>query len=145
MEVQTTLIDLDKVYKLIDGLSTIDKDKTIKAGLRAATNVFINAGRANLKARMKSKEGDSGNLLKSFKNKLKLSSLGALAGFNQFGMHSHLLDMGTEERTTSKGYNRGKVTANNFWTDAIHSNESTAIDKVYEGIERGVTRILNRN
>ena len=88
MEVQTTLIDLDKVYKLIDGLSTIDKDKTIKAGLRAATNVFINAGRANLKARMKSKKGDSGNLLKSFITKLKNKKLGALAGFNGNGNHS---------------------------------------------------------
>ena len=114
MDVQTTLIDLDRVYKLIDGLSDIDKDKTIQAGLRAATNVFINAGKTNLKARMKSKTGNSGNLLKSFKNKLKSNSLGALAGFNQFGMHSHLLDLGTEERTTKSGANRGKVTANNF-------------------------------
>jgi len=145
MEVQTTLIDLDKVYKLIDGLSAIDKDKTIKAGLRSATNVFINAGKTNLKARMKSKKGDSGNLIKSFKNKLKRKSLGALAGFSSLGMHSHLLDMGTEERTTKSGANRGKMTANHFWTDAIKSNETTAIDKVYEGIERGVTRILNRN
>ena len=114
MDVQTTLIDFEKVYRLIDGLSNIDKDKSIKEGLRAATNVFINAGRTNLRSRMKSKKGDSGNLLKSFKNKLKRKSLGALAGFNQLGMHSHLIDMGTEERTTSKGYNRGKVTANNF-------------------------------
>ena len=145
MEVQTTLIDFDKVYSLINGLKDIDKDKAIKEGLRAATNIFINAGRTNLRARMKSKKGDSGNLLKSFKNKLKRNSLGAIAGFNQLGMHAHLLDLGTEERTTKSGANRGKVTANNFWSDAIRSNESAAISKVYEGIERGVTRILNRN
>jgi len=145
MEVQTTLLDFDRVYKLIDGLSDIDKDKSIQAGLRAATNVFINAGRTNLKVRMKDKKGDSGNLLKSFKSKLKSNSLGALAGFNQLGMHAHLLDLGTQERTTSKGYNRGKVTGNSFWTDAINSNENTALNKVYEGIENGINKILMRN
>jgi hypothetical protein len=145
MDIQATLIDFDKVYRLIDGLSDIDKDKSIKSGLRAASNVFINAGRANLKARMKDKKGVSGNLGKSFVSKLKRSSLGALAGFNGNGNHSYLIDMGTENRTTKSGANRGKVTANNFWTDAIRSNETNAIAKVYEGIERGVTRILNRN
>lgn len=144
MELQATLIDYNKVFKALAGLSDIEKDKVIKAGLRTATNVFLRAGRSNLRARLKNKKG-TGNLNKSFRSKLKRNSLGALGGFNQLGMHSHLLDRGTANRTTRSGANRGRMTANNFWTDAINNNQSTAVSKVYEGIERGINRIILRS
>jgi len=144
MEIQTTLIDYDRVYKAIDNLKDFQKDKVVGQGLKDATGLFINAGKQNLRDRMKSKKGDSGNLLKSFKNKLKRSSLGAIAGFNQLGMHAHLLDMGTQVRTTKSGANRGKVEGNSFWKDAIELNETAAIEKVYSGIERAITNIINK-
>jgi len=144
MEVQTTLIDLDRVYKAIENLNDFQKDKAVQQGLKDATGLFINAGRQNLRDRMKSKKGDSGDLLKSFRSKLKRSSLGAIAGFNQLGMHAHLIDLGTQERTTKSGANRGKVEGNSFWKDAIESNETAAIDKVYSGIERAITNLINK-
>jgi hypothetical protein len=113
MEIQSTLIDYDKVFRAIEGLTDIEKDQAIKAGLRAATNVFLRAGRSNLRARLKGNK-NTGNLNKSFRSKLKRNKLGAIGGFNQLGMHAHLLDMGTVNRTTRNGANRGRMIANNF-------------------------------
>ena len=144
MEIQATLIDYDRVYKAIDGLTGIEKHQVIKGGLRSALNVFLSAGRSNLKARLKGNR-KTGNLNKAFKTKVKRNTLGALSGFGALGMHSHLVDRGTGNRTTKNGANRGKMPANHFWTDAINTNQNAAISKVYEGIERGVTRILMRN
>ena len=144
MQIQATLIDYNRVYSAISGLTDIEKDKTIKAGLRAATNIFIRAGKSNLSGRLRGNK-TTGNLLKSFRNKVKRNKLGAIAGFNQLGMHAHLLDNGTVRRSTRSGANRGVMPANHFWTDAITNNENAAISKVYDGIDRAVNRILLRN
>jgi hypothetical protein len=94
---------------------------------------------------MKDKKGETGNLLKSFRNKLKSNKLGAIAGFNELGHHAHLVDRGTQERHTSKGYNRGKIEGNEFWDDAINNNESAAMDKLFNGISNGITKLILRN
>ena len=83
--------------------------------------------------------------MKAFVNKLKRQKLGALAGFNTTGMHSHLVDRGTKQRATRKGKNTGKMPANNFWMDAIEANKGQALEEVYKGIQRGINRILDRN
>lgn len=151
MQIQATLIDYQKIDRLISGLNDIDKDKVIKQGLRDATAVFLRAGRNNLKERMKNKY-HTGNLMKSFKNKVKRMKLGSIAGFDGLGMHAHLVDQGTDERFTKgkgkkrrKPHSTGKAIGNNFWTDAINSNKTIALDKVYTGIERAVNKILQRN
>ena len=52
--------------------------------------------------------------------------------------------MGTEERTTKSGANRGKMTSNHFWTDAIEQNQTAAINEVYNGIEKAVINLINK-
>lgn len=140
MQLQATLIDYNRVFNSIQSLSDVEKDKAIKDGLRSATAVFLNAGRANLRNRLKRGRKTTGNLMKAFRNKLKKNKLGALAGFNGLGMHSHLVDKGTQHRGKT-----GKMPANNFWTDAINSNQNKAIEKVYQGIERGMNKLISRN
>lgn len=143
MEINGTLIDYNRVYEAISSLKDVEKDKVIKEGLRNATRLFVTAGKRNLTAR--SKKTGKGNLIKYFRNKLKKYKLGALAGFSQKGRHSHLVDLGTVKRTTKKGQNRGTMPANKFWTDAIQANENKAIERVYEGIERGIHKLMMRN
>jgi hypothetical protein len=144
MELQISIIDLERVYRSIENLNSFQKDKAVQTGLKFAGALFIRKGRANLKERMKNRSGVTGNLLRSFRNKLKRQKLGVLAGFNSKGSHAHLVDRGTQERTTKKGYNRGKVEGNRFWTDSIESNKNEAIENIFTGIERAITRILNR-
>lgn len=144
MQFKATLIDLERINQTIYGLRDIEKDRVIREGLRRGTRIFINAGKSNLRSRLKRKKKGTGNLLKSFRNKVKRNKLGALAGYNRLGMHSHLVDKGTKDRATRRGYKRGRMPANHFWTDAINSNSTTVVNGVYEGINRGITRILNR-
>ena len=144
MEIKATLIDFDRIQRMVFGLSEIDQNKVIKEGLKSATAIFIRAGRANLKSRLKGKEGTN-NLMNSFKNKIKRNKLGTLAGFSEIGHHAHLVDSGTTIRTTNKGANRGSVIGNNFWSDAIEANQSEAINTVYIGIQRGIEKMINRN
>lgn len=140
MQLQATLIDYNRVFNTIQSLSDIEKDKAIKDGLRSATSVFLNAGRINLRNRLKKNRKTTGNLMKSIRTKLKRNKLGALVGFNGLGMHSHLVDRGTSNRGKT-----GIMPPNNFWTDAINQNQNKAIEKVYSGIERGMNKIIKRN
>ena len=141
MEVEARLIDFEKVERAIANLNDIDKNKVVREGLKDAGNLFKKKGKENVKERTGVK---TGNLSKSFVIKLKSKKLGMIAGFNQLGNHSWLIDRGTIERTNSKEQNRGKIIGNNFWSDAIQNNESTAIERVYSGIERAIINIMNK-
>ena len=71
------IVGIDRIYGLVSDLRQIDQNKAIKAGLRRGANIFIRAGRANLKARNNEK---TGNLMKSMRTRVKKRKLGALAG-----------------------------------------------------------------
>lgn len=139
------LIDREAVVNLVEGLENFEKDRAIKAGLRSAVNVFKAAGKRNLRQRQKTPGGVTGNLMKSFTNKVKRTKLGALSGFARpAGSHAHLVDKGTKMRYTKRGRRRGVMPANNFWSDAVVSEEPKAIALLYTGVERAVQRINNR-
>lgn len=153
-KVGAQVIDMNRVLHAVDGLANIDKDKAIKAGLRAGEYVFLSGGRRRLKDRMKSgPNGVTGNLLKSFTIRVKRAKLGALAGFSTTqsfgkdggkGYHAHLVDLGTTLRQNRKSAARGIMTGNFFWSDTVENDDTKALDKVYQGIERMVERIKNR-
>ena len=139
------LIDREAVVNLVDRLEDFEKDRAIKAGLRSAVSVFKTAGRRNLRQRSKTPGGVKGNLMKSFTNKVKRTKLGALSGFARpAGSHAHLVDKGTTMRYTKRGQRRGIMPANNFWSDAVVSEEPKAMELLYAGVERAVQRINNR-
>lgn len=50
------------------------------------------------------------------------------------GFHGHLIDAGTDNRQTKKGYNRGKMTATNFFTDSVTSTEIKVTDELKTAI-----------
>lgn len=145
---QVKLIDRDAVVYLVDQLEQFEKDNAIKSGLRAAVNVFRVKGRSNLHARLKpvsSRHGEPTNhLMNSFTTRVKRNRLGALAGFDKGGAHSHLVDLGTVKRKHPITGNSGIMPANSFWSDAHVTEERKAFDAMYEGVERAVERINNR-
>lgn len=153
-KVGAQVIDLNRVLHAVDGLASIDKDKAVKAGLRAGEYVFLAGGRRRLKSRMKSgPNGVTGNLIKSFTIRVKRAKLGALAGFSTTqsfgkdggkGYHAHLVDLGTTSRNNKKSANRGVMPGNLFWSDTVAQDDVKALDKVYKGIERAVQRIKDR-
>ena len=142
-------IDRDAVNYLIRNLTDFEKDKAVRSGLSDAGKVFIAGGKSRLKSRMKiGSKGLSGNLLRSFTERVKKSKPGVLVGFKQGangGSHSFLIDKGTKSRRWKKnGKSTGKVTANYFWTDTEVQDNAKALGKLYQGIEKAVNRINNR-
>jgi len=157
-QIGVKVVDLDRVHAAIDDLKNIDKDKAVKAGLKAATLVFLAGGKRRLRQRMKSgRNGVKGNLLRAFSSRVKRNKPGALAGFRSTrtedielgrgGYHAHLVDRGTATRRNykRKNANRGVMPGNAFWTDTINQDSGKALDKLYGGIERAVNTIKNRH
>lgn len=154
--IQITTLDLNRVLHAVVDLEDIDKDRAVKSGLRAGGNVFLRAGRRNLIKRLnndnRKKRRLPGNLLSSMTVRVKSSKPGVLAGFNGFGPHAHLVDLGTRNRTPFRKKRKAIkeppkpniMKGNKFWSDAKQANEEKALRKVFEGIERAVIRIQNR-
>ena len=141
------IVGIDRIYGLVSDLRQIDQNKAIKAGLRRGANIFIRAGRANLKARNNEK---TGNLMKSMRTRVKKRKLGALAGFSMnysrmkeegYGSHWWLVDRGTKKRETKAGHNRGIMPASYFWTDTKNEAGSSAIREIENGIVTAVERM----
>ena len=142
-------INKDEINYLVRNLEDFEKDRAIKDGLKAAGNVFKVGGKERLRSRRKGK--GTGNLARSFIVRVKRNKPGVLIGFKQGmdgGSHSHLVDRGTNERfyKTKKGKNRstGKVIGNLFWSDTESQDYPKAANELYNGIEKAVTRISNR-
>jgi hypothetical protein len=148
--IQVTQIETDSMLYLIRNLENFEKDKAIRKGLGAAGAYLMSAGRTRLKRSMKSgSRGVTGNLLRSFKVRVKKWKPGVLVGFQQGeggGSHAHLVDRGTDERfwKTKSHKSTGRVIGNAFWSDTEAQDYPKAIDKIYEGIERAVNRVNNR-
>ena len=145
---EITQIDRDAVNYLVRNLEDFEKDKVVRGGLGAAGAVFKTGGQRRLKERMKRRGGVTGNLLGSFKVRVKRKRPGVLIGFRQGksgGNHAHLIDQGTTDRywrTPRKA--TGRVVGNAFWTDTRSQDYPQAMDKLYAGIERAVNRITER-
>lgn len=154
---------MEDVAYLIKKLGSIEMDKTVKNGLRAAGNVIRSGGQRRLRQRMKNPKGVTGNLLRSFRVRVKRKKPGVLVGFNSVsdtsgrmdntgkklrkntGYHAHLLDRGTAnryQRRTNKFV--GKVNANRFWQDTYEQDYNKAMDKIYDGVSRAIERIKTR-
>lgn len=152
IEVRT--IDRESVQWLVNELEDFEKDKAIRSGLASAVNVFKMLGRKNLRSSMAANGhpgGVTGNLLAAFKNRVKKSKPGALAGFLwPEGNHAHLVDQGSSLRRTTgtksmrAGISRGVMPASHFWEDAKNQGEGKAMERLQEGIERAIQRINDR-
>lgn len=144
------VIDEDSINYLIRNLEDFEKDRAIRDGLAEAGKVFAAGGRRRLRERMKSgSRGVTGNLLRSFKVRVKKRKLGMLTGFEPgagSGSHAHLIDRGTADRYQKKRNNKyvGHVIGNKFWLDTEAQDYPGAMDKLYIGIERAVDRINSR-
>lgn len=146
-EITVTQIDRDNLVWLVRELEDFEKDKAIRSGLSAATLVFKTIGRRNLRRWMGTHghpEGVTGNLLASFKNRVKRNRPGALSGFAlPEGSHVWLVDQGTGLRAT-RHHDTGIMPASRFWEDASKEGASKAVERLKEGVERKLQKIKNR-
>lgn len=155
LDVELELLNLPKVIKVLQEVQHFPEvEKGTKDALRDGARYLLRKGRTRLRQRMKSgTKGVTGNLLRSFKYTIKKKNRGVLAGFKGGkggGNHSWLIDKGTKDRYTRKGYFRGRVhrktgIGNKFWTDTRKSESNNAMRIVLVKLQETVNNIRNRN
>lgn len=139
------------VMNKLSELSKAEQKPIIKSALRDSGNILITAGKSSFLARNKKK---TGNLYRSFTSQLKKKNTGILIGFKRgvgMGNHSHLIDRGTVDRYTKKGYfrgriagsDRGKTGATYFWTDVVKVRGQEAMDNIMMAVYDAVEKIKN--
>lgn len=136
-----------EIENRVANLENFEKDYAIRAGLRSGGNYLKRKGRARLKQRnyQASKKDVAAHILyNSFKVRVKRNSLGALVGFSKGGHHAHLVDLGTKKRPHPITGTSGVMPASKFWSDTAEQDWKGALDKVMNGIDRAITRIMLR-
>lgn len=146
-EVRIEIKNIEKMYALVNELKDVDRNKAIKSGMIQGAKVFVRIGKKNLRARNKE---HTGNLLQSMRWKSARRSQSVYAGFERsykfqalrgVGNHAHLIDRGTKERFTKKGYRRGIMPASYFWTDSKNEGGGEAMRHIETGIRNMVNNL----
>ena len=153
MSKEVQILGQERINAMLREMSDIDRNKSIKAGIRKGVILLRQGGIKRLKARMKNPEGVTGNLLKAFQVKVKKNKLGGLAGFGMImakdgekirANHAYIVDLGTTGRTRSSGGSTGSMPELHFWTDTRNEDIDRALDAVLKGTEQAIMRIMNR-
>ena len=136
--------DYTKIMNMLQDLSHLEREAIIAKGIQEGLRVVVQEGKTNLAnsgTRVR-----TGNLSGSFKVLTKKKDLKGYAGFSRpKGAHAHLIDRGTVVRHTKKGANRGKVTGNMFWTNAVERKSGKAQEELMESVRKSIENIMKRN
>ncbi len=139
---------LEEALKRISALGDPSKDayvkKTLKKGYRKAGAYLIKVGRTKERASIEANKSKwpnvkhTGNLLSSFKTKVKRSGLGMLVGFTNKGKHSWLVDHGHGGQRSHNGWTAGSK----FWESTRENEAKTAQSMVADSVKEAVYTIL---
>lgn len=159
--IELRLLNLPYVIETINRLGGLQKSREVSKGLRKGGNYLIRQGKDRLKATAKRtysyvdkfgktrhrKGQKTGNLRRSMAITIFKGNKGVIAGFRygaKGGNHAHLVDKGTQERTTTQGYRRGKIIGSKFWTTTREQDTPTAQEKILDGLDRALEKLRNR-
>lgn len=133
-------------------LEEVDKTAAVSKGLQEGAKPIVAEGKVNLASRNKrGTKAKSAHLANSFATSLKKKDSSIRIGFRRpGGAAAHLVDKGTAERYTKKGYYRGSVSKGNpkhgsrFWTDAVLSKGQEALEILADAINQEIIKITNK-
>ena len=146
--------DYAKVMYTLSALSKLEQDAVITKGLQEGIEIIIRQGNKNLMSSgiklnntyTGKRANKTTHLVKSFKKIIKKKDLKGWGGFSRpAGSAAHLIDRGTDMRTTRKGANRGKVTGNLFWTKAVDAKSYEAQMELMDSVQKSINNIMIRN
>ena len=143
--------DYEKINAALKKMGNIAKSNVLRQSFKQGSTLLITSGKSSFLSKNKKK---TGNLYKSFTDKInkkkKSGVIGIYVGFRRGkgkGNHSHLIDRGTTDRYTQKGYYRGKIDAAGvgsrgrmktgktyFWTNTVEDKGTDAMEKVTNAI-----------
>lgn len=138
---------LAAVYAKLNQLSEIERDAVINKGLSDGAGIIRRETNKNMHNKVKRRKGNLYSSLSKLKRRnAKKWGPAYYVGFKRpQGAAAHLIDKGTNERWTKKGYYRGKVTPRLFHTQSVERKGEEALRRVEESIRISIDRIMNRN
>jgi hypothetical protein len=132
------MFDDDKLEAFFRSMSRADKYAMVMEAYAEATKPLITESQSQLVQNLK-RRSSTMNLYKSLgfvpdKKKGNSNYVQAKVGARKFrphkGFHGHLVDAGTAERRTRKGYSRGRMPATNFFTQSVQNTEIQVTDQL---------------
>jgi len=146
MQPDVKILSLKEVDKIFDGLLLTNKEGAgiKRAVLRDSLRGIIKDAKANLQS---SGHIKTGNLLKSLGviTKVRKGTAYAAAGArNPKGSHFHLVNSGTDNRTTATGANRGSVDPVGFFDSAVISNMSRIPEAMQASFEKRMAAFMTK-
>lgn len=127
------IFESEKLEAFFRSMRRAEKYQLVMEAYQEATKPLIDASKGQLirKIKRRSRTMNLYNSLGFVPGKKNGNSdfVTARVGARKFrphkGYHGHLIDAGTEQRQTRKGFNRGRVKATNFFTDSVRATEIT--------------------
>lgn len=142
----------DKLEAFFRSLSRAEKYQLIMEAYQEATTPLTDQAKSNLIRGLR-RRSRSMNLFSSI-GMVKAAKTGnsnyveAKVGARKYkpfkGFHGHLIDAGTAERRTRKGYNRGRVTATHFFTSAVQTTSAKVTDELKAKISAKLETIIEQ-
>ncbi len=143
------MMQLTGIEKIDDQLEVLE-EKTGKKIARAAINAGLQVMVVEIRKRAPKHKGVlKKSIGKRFKKKKRSDLMEAVAGINvakkkknkeKWAHHGHLVALGTKQRKSPKGANRGKMPRNSFVPPAVSASlgtvESKMIDKARQALDR---------
>ena len=142
--------DIATFRAVVQEMGEIDGSKAVMNSLSRGMALITRQGKANLDS---SNHVKRGNLKRSIRRKQVKKWVSVYGGFRKGkggGNHAHLVDRGTDDRWTKKGYYRGSVskgrpnTGSRFWTKAVESKGPQAIKKTMNVIYNEMGKIIRK-
>ena len=146
----------EALLKKVGMLTDVEKQEVINKALKAGTTLLTESGKRQLVATILHPETSTGRLFKSMDVKvMKAKKTKGPVGYSGFkrstkkdksggGNAAHLVDRGTVERYTQKGYYRGKVKGSLFWTQTVQQQGDKAMDLLMQAIDEAIENIWNK-
>lgn len=135
--------DAEELLRRLEVLKDIIDKKEVVTAERSAAKLLMSRGYDRLVDTLK---GNSDYLVESFTYNLRKGKFaGIRVGFRRPGGNvAHLVDLGTKERQTKSGANRGKIQGSKFWTDTKARYVPEATEMIMTAIDDAIRKITTR-
>lgn len=151
-------VDADKVNRLLTQLNDKEAKKAIKSAIRKSALIIRKQAQQNLVASFpntKASATKKGVTYKPLKNEINISVYRNASGARidlldrrKSGSRAYVLkfmELGTNERATNKGANRGSMNACYFFRDAVNAKKTEAENSLEENILDAINKVVSKN
>lgn len=147
--IQIDTSDLDEKVGALVELSSKNMAMIYRRSMsKSAIQTVVKAARRDLKSILSTSEDSTGETAKSLgvKNARRkaVTMLGAKTDGKYNGQLIHILEQGTQNRRTKKGYNRGAVMGLQFYQQAFTSNKSNLINKFDDNLRENYIKYIEK-